>query len=71
MRFPVQETKLIKTTRFEPEELEKIEQVARTLEEKAREDREDPPSESQVIRMLVRLGLEAFHERRKPAAPSP
>ncbi len=71
MRFPVQETKLIKTTRFEPEELEEIEQVARTLEEKAREDREDPPSESQVTRMLVRLGLEAFHHRRKRAVPSP
>ncbi len=71
MRFPVQETKLIKTTRFEPEELDRIEQVARILEEDALDDREDPPSESQVIRMLIRLGPEAFHERRKPAAPRP
>ena len=64
MRIPIYESKLIKTTRFEPEELEKIELVTKALEREAMEDREDLPSESQVIRMLVRLGLEAFYNRR-------
>ncbi len=71
MRIPIQESKLVKTTRFEPEELEKIEMVTRILEEEAKEDRQDPPSESQAIRMLVRLGLEAFHEQRKTGAKNP
>ena len=64
MRIPIYESKLVKTIRFEPEELEKIELVTKTQEREAMEDREDLPSESEVIRMLVRLGLEAFYERR-------
>ncbi|HYY92799.1 MAG TPA: hypothetical protein VE955_12495 [Candidatus Dormibacteraeota bacterium] len=68
MRIPIYESKLIKTTRFEPEELERIEQVTKTLEKEAQDDREDPPSESQVIRMLIRLGLESFYDRRKGEA---
>jgi hypothetical protein len=68
MRILIYESKLIKTTRFEPEELEKIEHITKTLEREALEDRDDPPSESQVIRMLVRLGLESFYSRRKSQA---
>lgn len=71
MRIPIYESKLIKTTRYEPEELDKIEHVTRTLEREALEDREDPPSESQVIRMLVRLGLEAFYNRRSAEEKRP
>lgn len=69
MRIPIYESKLIKTVRFEPEDLEKIEQVSKTVQEKTVEAREDPPSEGEVIRMLVRLGIEEFHRREQEPPP--
>ena len=43
MRIPIYESKLVKTIRFEPEELEKVELATKTLEQEAIEDREDVP----------------------------
>jgi len=58
-RVPIYETKLIKTIRFEPVELEQVERLLKDMGEDAKVKGEDPPSESSVIRMLVRRGLEA------------
>ncbi len=69
MRIPIYESKLVKTVRFEPEELGKIEQVLKIVQQKAAEAREDTPLEASVIRMLVRLGIEEFHRREQAASP--
>ncbi len=63
LRIPIYESKLVKTVRFEPKALERIEQVSRIVLEKSNEARRDPPSDGEVIRMLVRLGIEEFHRR--------
>jgi hypothetical protein len=68
MRIPIYESKLVKTIRLEPEELEKIEQVSKMVQQKAAEAREDTPSEGSVIRMLLRLGIEEFHRREQESS---
>jgi len=68
MRIPIYESKLVKTVRFEPEELEKIEQILKIVQQKATEAREDTPLEASVIRMLVRLGIEEFYRREEEAS---
>jgi hypothetical protein len=68
MRIPIYESKLVKTVRFEPEELEKIEQILKIVQQKAAEVREDTPLEASVIRMLVRLGIEEFYRREEEAS---
>lgn len=71
MRIPIYESKLIKTTRFEREEIERIDHVTKTMGREALEGREDLPSESEVIRMLVRLRLESFYNRRRTSREDP
>jgi hypothetical protein len=71
MRIPIYESKLVKTVRFEPEELGEIEQVTKIVLEKAKEARQDSPTESEVIRMLVRLGIEEFHRRERASSQLP
>jgi len=68
MRIPIYESKLIKTVRFEPEELERMEQVSKMVQQKAAEAPEDTPFEASVIRMLVRLGIEEFRRREREAS---
>ncbi len=68
MRIPIYESKLIKTVRFEPEELERMEQVSKMVQQKAAEAPEDTPPEASVIRMLVRLGIEEFRRREREAS---
>ncbi len=68
MRIPIYESKLIKTVRFEPEELERMEQVSKMVQQKAAEAREDTPFEASVIRMLVGLGIEEFHRCEREAS---
>ncbi len=68
MRIPIYESKLIKTVRFEPEELERMEQVWKMVQQKAAEAPEDTPVEASVIRMLVRLGIEEFRRREREAS---
>jgi hypothetical protein len=63
MRIPICESKLIKTLRFESEDLDKIERFMKIVLEKATEARQDPPSGGEVIRMLVRLGIDEFYRR--------
>ena len=64
----IYESKLVKTVRFEPEELERIEQVSKMVQQRGAEAREDTPSEGAVIRMPVRLGIEEFHRREREAS---
>jgi len=65
--IPIYESKLVKTVRFEPEELEKMEQILKIVQQKAAEAREDTPLEPSVILMLERLGIEEFYEREEEA----
>lgn len=62
-RIPIYESKLIKIIRVDPPDDDRIQALLSRARQEAAASKVDPPTESSILRQLLRLGLDELERR--------